>query len=110
MRPIPIPDATVEAGVPLFRRIVIAGPDGDLIGFIRSVEAMAAMVPHEDGNIIPELNVLIQIEPGDLPILEKHGHRFWLTFTGHIVPFALSVFNPDDPAAGDIDSENTDAK
>jgi len=104
LRPIPIPDATVEAGVPLFRRIVITGSDGDLTGPIRPVEAMVAMVPQDDGNVVPELNVLILIEPEDLPILEKHGHRFWLTFTGHMVPFALSIFNPDDPAAGDIDS------
>ena len=102
MRPIPIPEATVEAGLPVFRRIVIAGPDGDLTGNIRPVEAMVAMVPQENDEVVPELNILILIEDLDIPILKKHGNRFWLTFTGHVVPFSLSIFNPDDPTTGDL--------
>ncbi len=73
----------------------IAGPDGDLTGDIRPVEALVCLVRDEQRGQYPELNVLIQIEEADLPILEKHGNRFWITFSGHIVPFALSIYEPD---------------
>lgn len=96
MQPIPIPQATVDKGEPLgWVRKVIAGPDGDLTGEVRPIEALIGFVQTGDGDIRPEFNILIKIEEDDKPLLEKHGHRFWITFTGHVVPFSLSVFDPE---------------
>lgn len=95
--PIPIPDETRNEAI---RRgyvpKVIAGPDGDLTGDIRPVEALVQMVPVDDkGGVLPELTVLIEVDDKDMEILKEHK-RFWLVFSGHIVPFYLYAWNPND--------------
>lgn len=96
MQPIPIPEATIKKGEPLgWVHRVIAGPDGDLTGEVRPVEALIGMVACSDGEIRPELNVLCIIEPMDMLNLAAGGMRFWLTFTGHIVPFSFQIFDPE---------------
>lgn len=97
MIPIPIPDKTVEIGEKQgWVRRVIAGPDGDLTGEVRPVEALIGMVMTGDGQTRPELAVLIQIETQDMLPLAAGGMRFWLSFTGHIVPFSMQVFSDED--------------
>ena len=84
MRPTPIPDA--EAFGP---RMVIAGPDGDLLGEIRPVEAVIA---HANG--APAIFLRIALDPGDLEKLTDHG-VFWLTIYGRqLPPFSLTI--PDE--------------
>lgn len=86
MRPSPIPDAEVFDGG---ERIVIGGPDGDLTGDIRPVEAVVTM---EDG--IAAFSMRVALEPGDLEKLQRHG-VFWLTCLGRqLQPFSLFV--PDE--------------
>jgi hypothetical protein len=86
MRPTPIPDAEVfEGGT----RITVAGPDGDLTGDIRPVEAVVTV---DDGR--PCFSMRITLEDGDLERLSAHG-VFWLTILGRqLQPFSLFV--PDE--------------
>lgn len=86
MRPTPIPDAEVWEGG---ERLVIAGPDGDLTGDIRPVDAMVTV---DDGR--PCISMRITLDDGDLSKLASHG-VFWLTIRGRqLQPFSLYV--PDE--------------
>jgi hypothetical protein len=86
VRPTPIPDAEVFEGG---KRMVIAGPDGDLTGDIRPVEAILSAF---EG--VPAFSLRIALEPGDLERLQSHG-VFWLTVAGRqLQPFSLHV--PDE--------------
>lgn len=96
MIPIPIPDSVAERGRSLgWERQIIAGPDGDLTGEVRPVDALVGMVRTSDGEIRPELNVLMQIEESDWNVLKENGGLFWISFTGHIVPFGTALFDPE---------------
>ncbi len=102
--PIPIPKNTrALAEARGYQIKVIAGPDGDLTGDIRPVEALVGIVTPDDGPPYPELHVLVEIEEDAWDILNQHGHRFWITFLGHIVPFHLSPYNPEDAESDDAD-------
>lgn len=107
MEPISIDPSIVAKGEPMgWRHLVIEPPDGDR-GTIQPVEAMVGMTLQGDGAIRPELNVLVEITEQDRADLEKGGWRFWLTFQGHIVPFSLEVFDPEDTVTpADDQSEN----
>lgn len=86
MRPTPIPDAEVWEGG---ERLVIAGPDGDLTGDVRPVDAMVTV---DDGR--PCISMRIALDVGDLAKLASHG-VFWLTIHGRqLQPFSLYV--PDE--------------
>lgn len=87
MRPTPIPDAEVfEGGY----RLVIAGPDGDLTGEIRPVEAVRSL--GDDG--APYISLRITLDDGDLDRLAAHG-VFWLTLNARQLP-PVSLFVPDE--------------
>lgn len=102
--PIPIPKATRElAEARGYKVKVIAGPDGDLTGDIRPVEALVGIVTPDDGPPYPELHVLIEIPEEQWAIMERHGRRVWLTFLGHVVPFHLYPFDPEDAENNDAD-------
>lgn len=86
MRPSTIRDEDVWPGAV---RMVIAGPDGDLTGGIRPVEALVDKV---DG--ATRFCMRIVLDKGDLEQLAKHGH-FWLTMLGaQLQPFSLVM--PDE--------------
>jgi hypothetical protein len=104
MEPISIDPGVVEKGVAMgWRHLVIDPPDGSTD--ILPVEAMVGMQMCEDGAIRPELNVLVEITEEDRANLEKGGWKFWLTFQGHIVPFSLEVFDPED-TVGPADAQS----
>lgn len=66
--------------------MVVSGPDGDLTGDIRPVEALVSVT--EQG---PAYSMRITLDPGDLDRLAEHG-TFWLTCHGsHLHPFSLYV-------------------
>lgn len=88
MRPTPIPDAEVWEGA---TRKVFAAPDGDLLNpTIAPVEALVDQAPDGTTNI----SVCLELEQHDLATLQAGG-RVWLTFWGHIVPFALTTVTVD---------------
>ena len=81
MRPVPIPDG-LDAD-PAVTRMVIAGPDGDLTGEIRPVEAL---VDVRDGGSV---TVLIELDEEDRAAAAA-GRQVWLRFMGRrIAPFAI---------------------
>lgn len=81
MTPVPIEDEEVWEE---HHRLIIAGPDGDLTGDIRPVEAL------RDANETT-FSMKIALEPGDLEALAEHGH-FWLTILGRqLQPFSLAI-------------------
>lgn len=84
-----------------WRHLTISPPDGAT--HISPVEAMVGMSLCEDNAIRPELNVLVEITEEDRKLLEAGGWRFWISFEGHIVPFNLEIFDPEDtmPPADD---------
>lgn len=84
MRPVPIPDDQIPAGSV---RRVISGPDGDLTGPIMPIEAAVIRLPRSG-----EVAYMVRCEPeeGDLETLARGG-AVWITFLGHVVPFALEV-------------------
>lgn len=88
MRPTPIPDAEVWAGA---TRKVISPPDGDLTNpHIAPVEALVDRSP-STGAV--NLSVRCELEGDDLAKLQAGG-TVWLTFWGHMVPFAGTVVGP----------------
>lgn len=104
MRPIPIPKETAEHGARHgWQTKVISGPDGDLTGDIRPVDALVGAVMTEQGPSV-YYNILIQIEDEDWQLINEHG-RFWLTFTGSVVPFSLSAWDPSDTGEEDDRSD-----
>lgn len=104
MQPISIDPAVVAKGEVMgWRHLVIAPPDGSTD--IPPIEAMVGMQMCEDRAIRPELNVLVEITPEDRASLEKGGWKFWLSFQGHIVPFSMDVFDPED-TIGPADSQS----
>ena|SRR5437868_2756259 len=91
MRPAPIPDTEVWPGA---RRLVVSPPDGDLTNLdIAPVEALADRSP-STGAL--NLSVRCVLEEGDLEQLQAGG-EVWLTFWGHMVPFATTVVGPTAP-------------
>lgn len=106
MEPIPIPDETRHRGEAMgWRHLVIEGPPSE--PSIIPVEAMVGFAKTPDGHVTPELNVVIQISEEDRAALEKGGWKFWLSFAGHITPFSMEVFDPDEalgPAAAQGDN------
>ena len=88
MRPTPIPDHEVWAGG--IRR-VISPPGGDLTNDqCAPVEAIIDVLP---GPGAVALSVRCVLEDGDLETLAAGG-LVWLTFGGHMVPWAISVVPP----------------
>lgn len=83
MRPAPIPaEAVWEGG----ERIVMGPPGGDLTDpDIASVEMI-----REELNGVPVFSARCILEPGDIELLQK-GAPVWVTFYGHVVPFAVTV-------------------
>lgn len=91
MRPTPVPDHEIWEGA---RRMVIAPPDGDLTNpTIAPVEAVADQAP--DGSL--NLSVRCVLEDGDLDKLQAGG-TVWITFWGHMVPWAITTVAPVDPS------------
>lgn len=83
MRPVPIPDDRIWEGS---RRVVVAGPDGDLTGEIRPVEALVDVVDDT-----PRFSILIKLDPEDLEKLKDNPH-IWLMWWGHYLhPFSIDV-------------------
>jgi hypothetical protein len=106
MEPIQIPEAVAAKGENMgWRHLVIDPPDGD-VGSVQPVDAMVGMSMMGDGQIRPELNVLIEITEEDRANLEKGGWKFWLSFQGHIVPFSCEVFDPEDTMGPADDQSN----
>ncbi len=102
--PIPIPKNTRDlAEARGYRVKVIAGPDGDLTGDIRPVEALVGIVVNDDEPPYPEFHVLLEIDEDTWDVMNKHGHRMWITFMGAIVPFNMSAFDPEDEESNDAD-------
>ena len=102
--PIPIPKATRDlAEARGYKVKVITGPDGDLTGDIRPVEALVGIVTPDDGPPYPEFHVLLEIEEETWDVMNKHGHRMWITFCGAIVPFSTSAFDPEDAESNDAE-------
>lgn len=100
MRPVPIPDhlACPDGDLDLtqpgnLRRMVIAGPGGDLTGDIRPVEALVGVDP-ESGPII---TVLVALEDDDLKRLTSMNQpAVWLSFhTRQLAPFSVEVADGD---------------
>jgi hypothetical protein len=83
LRPVPIPDEFVWPGGV---RRVIAGPDGDLTGEIRPVEAIIDSGPHGT-----RFCILVRLDDGDLERL-REDPRFWLLWWGdHLHPFGVEM-------------------
>ncbi|MEU4804344.1 hypothetical protein [Actinosynnema sp. NPDC023587] len=81
----PIPDQVVWASG---RRVVIGPPDGDLMGPIAAVEAVADI---SAGTGLPQLAVRCALEPGDLEALAAGG-CVWISFYGGgMPPFSVAV-------------------
>lgn len=94
MRPTPIPDNEVWTGA--IRR-VIGPPDGDLANpNIAPVEALLDRAP-DTGAL--NISVRFVMEDGDVEKLAAGG-TIWLTFWGHVVPFAVNVVDPMPDAGG----------
>lgn len=94
MRPVPIPAETVwEGGV----RRVFAAPDGDLTN--SEIAPCEVIVDRGIGGLA-RVNVLVQLEPGDLETLAETGH-VWLSMLGGLMPFALTAAPPLDPLEED---------
>ncbi len=98
MRPIPIPDRLrmpngehIDCNDPpgALKRMVIAGPDGDLTGDIRPVEALVGIDPEQG----PMITILITFEAGELERLgQMTDPAIWLTVnTRQLSPFSLEV-------------------
>jgi hypothetical protein len=88
MRPTPIPDDEIWDGA---QRRVIAGPEGDLTGDIRPVEALVEISPSLG---VPVLSVRCQLEAGDLEQLQA-GAPVWISFYGRMVPFEVNGAEPE---------------
>ncbi|WP_447643178.1 hypothetical protein [Nocardioides zeae] len=87
MRPVPIPDDAVwDGGV----RRVIAPPGGDLTH--PDIAPVDAIIDRGLGGVA-RVNILVQLEPGDLETLQQTGH-LWLSVLGGIHPFALTAAPP----------------
>lgn len=86
MRPTTIPDAALGEAM---RRVVVAAPDGDLLGEngIAPVEALVYRLPNT-GELVYQLRVVL--EDGDLERLTA-GKPIWLTVLGRLPPFELNV-------------------
>jgi hypothetical protein len=83
MRPAPIPDEEVWEGA---RRVVIAGPDGDLTGEIQPAEVLV-----HQSKFGPCISARVILQDGDLERLEA-GEPFWVTFIGdHLHPFDVGM-------------------
>lgn len=108
MQPIPIPREVVEKAEAMgWRHLVIGPPDGATEEQVHSVEAIVGMTMFPDKQVRPELNVLVEMTEQDVEDLIKGGRRFWLTFEGHIVPFSLEIFDPEEVMTpADDQSEN----
>jgi len=85
VRPTPIPDAEVWAGA---ERRVIAAPGGDLTD--PEIAPVEALVDRSPTTGAVNLSVRLVLEEGDLEKLAAGG-TIWLTFWGHMVPWAVSV-------------------
>lgn len=90
MRPTPIPDHEIWTGA---ERRVIGPPRGDLDSGIDPVEAL---IDRSETTGALNLSVRLVLEEGDLEKLAAGG-TVWLTFWGHMVPWAASVVAPVDP-------------
>jgi hypothetical protein len=85
VRPIPIPDAAVWNGA---RRVVVAGPDGDLTNdLIRPVEVIEDRSPSTGMRV---LTALCALDPGDLEALTAGG-LVAVSFYGALTPFSVDV-------------------
>lgn len=88
MRPVPIPAETVwEGGV----RRVFAAPDGDLTN--PDIGPVDVIVDAGLGGVA-RVNVLLQLEDGDLERLQSGG-AVWLSMLGGLMPFALTVVDAE---------------
>lgn len=87
MRPVPIPAETVwEGGV----RRVFCAPDGDLTN---PDIGPCEVIVDRGVNDLARINVLVQLEPGDLEQITQTGH-VWLSMLGGLLPFALTAAEP----------------
>lgn len=94
MRPVPIPKERIWEGT---ERRVITGPDGDLTGEVRPVEALID-VSDKWG---PRFHILIRVDERDLEALKDDPH-FWITWYGNHL-HAFSVAGPLELAEQDPD-------
>lgn len=83
MRAAPIPDAEVPEGA---RRIVMAGPDGDLTSTDIGPAEMLLVV----GANGPEYSARMVLDDEERAALAA-GAPLWLTFVGLVPPFAAGV-------------------
>lgn len=88
MRPTPIPDAEVWEGAV---RRVISPPDGDLTN--PDIAPVEAVIDRSPSTGAVNLSVRMELEDDDLEKLAAGG-MVWVTFWGHIVPFAVTVVEP----------------
>jgi hypothetical protein len=95
MRPVPIPDARIwadpDTGQPI-PRITLGAPPGHE----DTVLPVEALIDQPAPGNLPGLqyHVLLALEPGDLERLAADPHC-WLTFWGGVIPFALTIPDPD---------------
>lgn len=85
MKPIPIPDAFLEAFTPPYKRVTIGAPRG-LENDCAPVEAVIS-----DSHAGPCTTLLIQLEDGDLEKLQE-DKGIWLRFYVLTIPmFSIGV-------------------
>lgn len=83
MRPVPLAAGDVWPGA---TSKVIAGPDGDLTGDIRPVEAI-----FDTGEFGPRIVLKIGVDERDRASLEANGHFWLIIHAGHLHVFGLAL-------------------
>ncbi|HEV8420616.1 MAG TPA: hypothetical protein VGR13_04605 [Actinomycetota bacterium] len=106
MRPIPIPEAA-SRNYPGFRRVVVAGPSGDLLGdgsSAEKAEPVEALVGLEDRwPVYMERWIL---EEGELELLQAGGQLELKIYVPQLVVHSLGVV-PAPTSDGDPPNPNT---